>query len=174
MHEPWKIPLLFGKLPAPPKADSDADAKGRYALFAMLLLRPWRQQYIAIQSWIGAPSHLQNLSQDSMWLALHDAYRNWRSELSKSAAPYFSRDPKTWLPAPHFGTQEWWNCRVYTIVENMDLAFAHPGDKASKIPDVQGLPLESDHDSSDMAIIFHAQSATLYPKISPPVEGKGS
>ena len=154
MHEPWKVPVLHGRLPAPPKADSDAETKGTYALFCMVLLRPWRDIFLAIQSWIGAPSQFRNHSRDCMWIALYDAYVKWRSELFTSAAPYFSGDSRTWLPAPSFCSDHWWVCVVHRIVESMDMALAHPAQNSTKKPDVQGLPLEEDCDASDMAIVF--------------------
>ena len=71
LHEPWKVPLLFGKFPMPPKRDSEPDAKGSYALFCMLLLRPWRSKYHAIQSWIGPPVNFRGRPRDDVWLALY-------------------------------------------------------------------------------------------------------
>ena len=124
LDEPWKIPLLFGTLPRPPKADSDAAEKGTYALFSMLLLRPWRDPFLAIRSWLGSPTELVYDSKDSLWIALYDSYTTWRGNLSKSVAAYFSRDARTWLPAPAYDTLHWWNCRVHNILENMDLAFS--------------------------------------------------
>ena len=48
LHEPWRVPLLFGKFPHPPKKDSDIETKGKYALFAMLLrVRPQTQSRVA-------------------------------------------------------------------------------------------------------------------------------
>ena len=38
----WKIPVLLGKAPFLPKEDDSAETKGKYALYVMMLLRPWR------------------------------------------------------------------------------------------------------------------------------------
>ena len=73
LTEPWKVPLLFGSLPAPPKADSDDEQKGYYAMFCMLLLRPWRNISLAVRSWIGSPDQLRE-RKCSAWTALYDAY----------------------------------------------------------------------------------------------------
>ena len=39
---PWRLPVLFGKMPPNPQSDSTAHDKARYAMFMMLMLRPWR------------------------------------------------------------------------------------------------------------------------------------
>ena len=120
----------------------------------MLLLRPWREPYLAIRSWIGDPSKFCGKDPACMWMALYETYVQWRAKLSNDAAPYFSRDPRTWRPPPKFGGDEWWTCRVHNIVENMDMAFASPGKQASKVPDVHGLPEGLDYDSSDLLEIM--------------------
>ena len=147
LREPWKVPLLFGNLPAPPKDSSDEIAKGKYALFAMMLLRPWRDLFLAIQSWIGPPRPHQTSSPKAIWMAVYDAYVVWRNQLEKSVAPYFSREKNSWLPAPRYDAPEWWDCRVHQIVENMDMALAHPGHRISKVPNSSTLALENDHET---------------------------
>ena len=131
------------------------EEKGAYALFSMLLLRPWRCPYLAIKSWIGDPKSFRGIMQENVWLALYDAYSKWREQLKITTAPFFSRNPNNWMPAPPFGTELWWNCRVHTIVENMDMAFARPGNQVSKVPDIHGLPRGVDSDASDAAKLAH-------------------
>ena len=41
-QEPWRVPLIYGRFPKRPQPDSEPSARGEYALFAMLLFRPWR------------------------------------------------------------------------------------------------------------------------------------
>ena len=38
----WRVPVLYGRLPTKPDDLSPSEDKGAYALFVMLLLRPWR------------------------------------------------------------------------------------------------------------------------------------
>ena len=65
--EPWRVPLLRGKLPKLPATDGSAEEKGRFALCAMLLFRPHRGIVDAVNAWalpggglkstrVGAPS----------------------------------------------------------------------------------------------------------------------
>ncbi|MCS5701309.1 MAG: hypothetical protein NZ847_01555, partial [Acidobacteria bacterium] len=39
---PWRLPVLFGRMPPNPQSDSTAHDKARYAMFMMMMLRPWR------------------------------------------------------------------------------------------------------------------------------------
>ena len=41
-EEAWRVPLILGKIPSPPKADDSSKTKGNYALFMMLLFKPWQ------------------------------------------------------------------------------------------------------------------------------------
>jgi hypothetical protein len=148
LHEPWKVPLLFGSLPKTPKAESDVSVKGGYALVAMLLLRPWRDPFLAIHDWIGPPSTCQFQTTDALWSALDVSFKTWRAEVHASTFPFFSKDPRAWLPAPEYNSDAWWNCRVHKIANNMDLAFARPGDNSAKMPDSKDVPSEDDFDSS--------------------------
>ena len=103
-----------------------------------------------MQSWIGAPGKFQNRPVEAMWVALHESYTEWRAELRTSVAPFFSRDPGTWLRAPGFGSDQWWRCRVHSIVENMDMAFARPVDQTTKTPDAQISSMEKELQTFDM------------------------
>eukprot|EP00973_Karenia_brevis_P034518 4761293-Karenia_brevis.AAC.1 len=41
-HKPWRVPILYGKMPRKPDDRSTAEERGRYAIFMMLMFRPWR------------------------------------------------------------------------------------------------------------------------------------
>ena len=40
--EPWRVPVLHGRIPANPDENSPLEEKGRFALFILVLFRPWR------------------------------------------------------------------------------------------------------------------------------------
>ena len=102
--EPWRVPLLLGRFPTTPHAESLPRDRGLYALFVMMLLRPWRCFDAALVEWIGDAHTFRTSAEDDVWEALYDSYTRWRDMLSARAAPYFSMDPVTWTPAPSYDT----------------------------------------------------------------------
>lgn len=146
--EPWRVPLLFGKLPHPPKKDADVGTKGLHALLAMILLRPWRCKHLGLKDWICAPPVSRLLSAKDLWQTLHTEYVKWNADLRTRTKPYFSRGLRIWLPASAFSSDDWWACRVHRIAVNKDMALAHPYDEDSKVSDVKVFPLEGYHETS--------------------------
>ena len=103
----WEIPLLCGKAPILPKEDDSAETKGKYALYAMMLLRPWRSMITALADWIGPSSSNGALSHggdvaSSVWHALHAEYQRWSADLAVRAAPFLSKDNDLWRQPPFY------------------------------------------------------------------------
>ena len=125
LEVPWRVPVLHGKLPSCPQADSTAEQRGKYALFLMLLFRPWRDKGTALQSWLqdhlpvlrGTDAH----TSDAVWLAIYAEYMRWRrDDLSLRAQPFFRRDGIA-RAEPTYDTEEWWACAIYSRLNNMEL-----------------------------------------------------
>ena len=57
LYEAWRAPVLLGKMPACPSADDSPERKGTYAMFIMLLFRPWRFPSNSLPEWL-APHHI--------------------------------------------------------------------------------------------------------------------
>lgn len=66
----WKVPMLLGKIPPTPKNDATAEQKGRYALFIMMLFRPWLGQ---VPDFIVdvLDGYADAFPEDVAWLLLH-------------------------------------------------------------------------------------------------------
>ena len=78
------MPVLYGKLLVKPDAESSASERGRYALFRMLLFRPWRGvdrvDFVERVAFEGGEA--------AVWEKLYAEYQTWRrSEANEIAAP---------------------------------------------------------------------------------------
>ena len=127
-----------------PKADDSWEAKGDYALKSMVLFRPWRSAWCALQKWLGDPKLYADKNPDVIWQALHEEYHNWRATLMASAAPYKSTDPCIWRPAPTYNSCDWWACMTERRLQNLDLVCARHTQHSTRPTYVNGLPVEED------------------------------
>ena len=127
--EAWFVPTLYGRMPKKPVADADPEEKGKYALFVMLLFRPWRGVHV--------PDFLDNVLYSSSgmplqvaWHKIHDEFIRWRrDEIDKVAQPYLQRE----LPIeaqPSFNSRDWWACMTALRLRNLDVSL--PQDAAEK------------------------------------------
>jgi hypothetical protein len=92
LGEPWRVPLLFGKFPTAPDAESSVLEEGHYAMFAMMLLRPWRTAKDALAEWIGASAHFRGRAEGGIWQSLYDCYTTWKERPENRVAPFYSMD----------------------------------------------------------------------------------
>ena len=112
LHVPWRVPVLLGKMPAVPQRDAPAEDRGLFALFLMLLFRPWRSLDVALRDWLRA--HLRpsvpmgHFTADEVWLSVYAEYVRWRrDDVEVRAQPYFLRDTVCLLytsPSPRDAT----------------------------------------------------------------------
>ena len=85
-----------------------------------------------------------------MWKALHEAYDQWRADLTTLASPHVSRDPAVWRPAPIYDTAAWWACMTTRRLQNLHLVSAKHSDHALRPDTVDGLPVEEDDPQARM------------------------
>ena len=111
-REPWRIPLLFGRLPRSPDASSENSDKGQYAFLMMLLFRAHRETSDIVQavfSHDAAPFNTSSTDMNERWRLLFQEFERWRSEeIDSVAAPYFQRHRSETLITPVFNSRDWW------------------------------------------------------------------
>ena len=91
MHEVWKVPVLYGRLPKRPDENSSLEDKGRYGLICMPLLRSWRgyevMDFLAhVFAGCGARA-----AADEAWAVVHAEYLRWRDGVAEVGRPFFTR-----------------------------------------------------------------------------------
>lgn len=106
-QEPWYVPVVFAQYTQTPKDDAPIEQKGRYALNAMILFRPWRDPLRALSDWISEPDRYVGVPADRIWGCLHESFLDWSDHLQTLAAPHVSRNKDIWQPAPRYDTEVW-------------------------------------------------------------------
>ena len=124
--EPWRVPLIYGKIPVTPAKSSTDEEKGKHALYMMLLFRPWRE-YERIDFLNRIPiRHDQCGPASSVWKMVSDEYVRWRAdEIDSIAAPYLSRRQDHPRTTPKFDSQTWWSCMISLRLRNIELVASH-------------------------------------------------
>lgn len=163
LDKPWRLPQLSGYFPHRPTNTEDCEALGRYALYVMLLFRPWRNTRAALAKWSGITTR-QGATTDNVWGTLHGEYIRWQQELrTKASAGLALVDP------PPFNSELWWCVLTYQKLRNFELVAIPKTYTARKRPaDAEGNPLptpESDTDgsASDTATSDHEPSTSCVP-----------
>ena len=126
-----------------------------YALYMMMLFRPWRRPSAALRTWLGdlqAESAHERPSADQVWTKLFEEFLQWRQHIKEVAAPYFRRywpqDARS-LDRPPYDSPEWWACMVYLRLSNLELTLSRKKSVKGSMPsDIDGVPLE-EHLHSD-------------------------
>ena len=67
--------------------DSTPEDRGRYAVFMMMMFRPWRDLEQTIATW--AQHAWQSRECNQVWEALFAEFLRWRHTLIKEATPYY-------------------------------------------------------------------------------------
>ena len=153
LHKPWRVPVLFGKMPATPTSTSSSEERGRYAVFMMMLFRPWRHlEQTVLKDWMG-DSVLTHI--DAAWEALFTEFLRWRKEdIIDVASPYFNRaapfQERSLRPLFEKDGSDWWPCLIYPRLLNMELALARKrrNKDTSLNPIVLGVRVENDEAGS--------------------------
>ena len=162
----WRCPELIGHIPPRLHEESTQRQKGEFALFVMLLLRPYRSFHKEVLE--EAQKHIlkERLSDaDAHWTALYDSYLTWRRGIESIAMPLWQDGTSTPLaPGPPAlptaaessaspsSTTRWWACAIYAKLRNFDLVVAKHTSRSSAVPTtVYGVPIveENAHDASD-------------------------
>ena len=91
------------------------EQSGRYALFAMLLFRPWRNTRAALSLWSGLTT-CRGISTDEIWAALAAEYISWRDRLQSEYAAACEGGE-----VPQYNTADWWRLLTYEKLRNFEL-----------------------------------------------------
>ena len=140
-HKPWRVPILYGRMPRLPQESSTPEERGRFAIFMMMLFRPWRDSDEAVDRWSGGSLAAGKI--DEVWDKLFLEYLRWRrEEIIEPAWPFFRRDVPHASP-PAYGTEEWWACMVFTRLLHLELVLTHrKSNQQTKPTEILGLPIE--------------------------------
>lgn len=117
-QKPWRVPILNGRRPKLPDETSTADDKGRYAIFMMMLFRPWRDLDDSVDMWAGEA--LRSWKIDEIWDALFVEYLCWRRlEIIHVAWPFFdamlsTSRLQTMERLLSYGGLAWCSCDCFT------------------------------------------------------------
>ena len=132
LQDPWRVPLLYGRLP--PRAE-EADKpyeKGMYGLFMLLLFRPHRTHQ-EILDFIFQQCEFRG-TEDDAWTAVYNAYIQWRA-LEEAKAAETSSSVVTF-------SDNWWSCLIVNTMRNYDLAACRRESVADRVPsDLSKLPV---------------------------------
>ena len=155
LREPWRVPQIFGHIPQLPTADSTSEARGDYALFAMVLFRPWRAPGAALQAWLGPPkrAHAGDGCSARIGDALYEEFCRWRQSLRDDVDEYRTSTSASEQPSPPYPNRQepgtaWWSAMTLARLDNLELLCAKRTPDSTKPPTtLDGLPLGSDADS---------------------------
>ena len=130
-------------MPRLPDDASTPEERGRYAIFMMMLSRPWRDPAATVDQWSRVILPAGKI--DAVWDSLFMEYLRWRREENIEVAwPYFRRNDVT-HETPDYGKnpKEWWACLVFTRLLHMELVLSHrKSAKQTKPTEILGLPVE--------------------------------
>ena len=122
--------------------ESDVEEHGIYALFVMLLFRPWRGQQVP-DFLERALCHGSGMPITVAWQRLATEYRRWRrDEIDAVAQPYLDRASPVDRQPP-FDSREWWACMTALRLRNLDISLRQgPVDAPGAVPsDLSLLPV---------------------------------
>ena len=142
----WRVPVLLGKLPQSPATDASAEQKGTYAMFMMLLFRPWRSPSSAVAAWLLSQQICprdQAQNADVVWSAMYAEFLRWRQDdIHRIAEPYFQRTGQS-LATPAYDSESWWACMIYLRLSNLELVTSRKKSvKHSSPTEIFGVPVE--------------------------------
>ena len=153
--EPWRVPQIFGHIPQLPTELSTATARGKYALFAMLLFRPWRAPGAALAEWLGPPRPevAGEDSADRVGQALHEEFTRWRETLRVHVREYRASPEARQHPTPSYSgdsnlASPWWSAMTLRRLDHLELFCGKPTPTKMKPETLDGLPLGSDSESA--------------------------
>ena len=89
---------------------STPEDRGRFALFMMMMFRPWRELDATVALWARDAWHSAQC--DAIWEALFAEFVRWRGRLIADAFPYYAAGLPH-LPAPVYNSKAWWTCLTY-------------------------------------------------------------
>jgi hypothetical protein len=173
-HKAWRCPELIGRIPSRIHDASTSREKGEFALFVMLLLRPYRSFETEILDEARKRIPKGSLSDaDAHWMALYESYLTWRSDIEAVAKPLWTKGCSAALApgppmlvaasdssGPSSSTSTWWACAIYAKLRNFDLVVAKHTARSSSVPTtVYGMPVV-DEQAEDVASDSDNKEAT--------------
>ncbi len=140
----WELPVLTGRLPKSPDADSVAEDRGMYSLWAMLLFRPWRSVVDDILQPAGlCDADTTGMELPEAWQRLTTEYDRWYEGLRMAAEPFY-KWKGTSMERPAYNDDLWWACHIFPKLRNLHgVCRRKPSADTLEPDEVFGLPVES-------------------------------
>ena len=149
---PWRVPVLYGRMPRTPTETSTAYERGVYGLFLMMLFRPHR--VVEDLSKFVYDNKQAPANEDEAWDMVYQEFERWRQGVDAQAAEAraFEIDDEarsrvqphieTLLASePEFNSPHWWSCMISDKLRNYDTGMSKHGTDMSSMPtDVDDLP----------------------------------
>ena len=125
VDKPWRVPVLYGRLPRTPDESSTNSEKCCYGLFLMLLFRSHRSVEQLLNWSVGPtsvyPSPIGTI--DEAWQNIYTEFQRWKTEdVDRIALPYFKRNENCERPRPLFDSLDWWACMISEKLRNYDMS----------------------------------------------------
>jgi hypothetical protein len=138
----WHVPVILGRFPKTPTDESSAEAKGQFALFILLLFKPWRNLR---KDLLACASDHGLAKSDNPWDDLYVYYQKWFAELqalnaavrAQYAAQCDTHQDLNLLEESgsiSWQTPQYWAVRVVPIIETMQRSFARQQDTTGAAP----------------------------------------
>ena len=152
----WCVPIILGRYPKTPSAESTVEDKGRFALFMLLLFKPWRD--LKKDLFCCLPRDPERCEQNP-WQLLYDLFQKWYAQQEE-----FDRTLRIQYAAQGSGnestsllmedgnvswrTPQYWAARSVPIMQTMHKSFSRPQDSTSASPTFFQFPEGVDDDMS--------------------------
>jgi hypothetical protein len=173
-HKAWRCPELIGHIPPRIHDKSTVREKGEFALFVMLLLRPYRSFKKEVLEEAQTKVLKGSLCDaDAHWIALYESYLTWRRHIEHIAKPLWQNGTSSTLaPGPptltadsESSASKWWACAIYSKLRNFDLVAKKHTSRNSSVPTtVYGLPVveEKPKDAEDESEVKETTGEDLH------------
>ncbi|CAK0905228.1 unnamed protein product, partial [Prorocentrum cordatum] len=129
LTKPWKVPILYGKLPGRPASDDHLDEWFLYALNVMVLFRSFRALSDFVTRITSTPwPHGEKACQAAV---VHD-FRAWEMSTREVARKCTAETPPL--------TPEWWAHRILESIRNYDFASSRRQAISEAVPSSVQMP----------------------------------
>lgn len=118
LHDAWRVPVLYGRVPRCPDAEASPSEKGLYALVMLVLFKPHRHPQDLLD-FVFRGARVQG-SLDNAWGAMYKSFEAWRKQDIDGVAARFIKSAKR---HPQFGTVDWWACIISEKMRQYDMIY---------------------------------------------------
>ena len=167
--KPWRVPIVYGHKPCTPHAQSTSRDKGLYALWMLLLFKPWRDLDVDLLA-VCDPFCAKNGFISDPWQALYDSFEAWARGLASTARDTrqaYARTDTDAAAAVPWNSVEYWAVITAPVLDNMRLSLTRKQDTKTLTPSFflrpAGAEMDSASDVSDAKSVSDTSTVSLPP-----------